>query len=1049
MTQNISKTLNIQFEIPDFQAFGELLHDRLHAVLYHIEDWETKFMLITNLFDRDPVSLEQLRREDKDDIEGLKYIGTQNQRKILEKHLPAYYIARQGTQWDRQVWQAARDTNWQALWNRRLDRSFEGVETFAYFEQFRNGLLDLYDIQVSRLKDYFNPINNVLKKNEYPIISDYFDIEEDLYIGIPLLGLGLFQGIVWIVFKKEEAVRLQSAATVKRLIKLFQMEYDNLAFDWELKSKELDRTSLIRDNMKRVSPSNQIQEDCNIVKYYEISSNYIDERVRLNDAVANRIRAQYQKTAIITILLDSYAHNISAHSLTALSWWFRDRAEYFEEGKELIQAFGRDQNPLIRYANATHNSHLSRELWPLFKFLLEKGAFWSGITRQTNFAGKVSSLYSVLWYDFINNPLYLGTIANTESVKKVHLRITIYESEEKETGNPFNNRKKIKRSAEGRLLDGIFATVNLDDFSEDPQTGKHSLFVEEGELFLFLKPELEKLKAFFPGGVAGKHAFFTLLENEIRNVKHYKDEALKTIQKDGLVLNISIHDRPVDSNKPKENWNMALLKIGVWLGHPNNINAETFLKRISGLDSDILTEDTYQPRLGGNYQDKICASMLLTNTFDNVQDKSSPLGKIYYPWLKTATHKLDNNQADPGISKEFEVSHRQYQKVKEDEFKQHFLAEEGPGYLKKYFHLWVGADIMHIEEQESIPTESTLENYARYRLIHLAKKNEVYEYYKRQGLIRLIAGMPKPANLAEGYNHWLSAWIKPKGDNGDIVFDFIEGETLTGRLTFENGRARFENVEQIREADNDDALYEKYQAIPQRSRIVIAHGGKLSIEPDKFNYRSHGELISRFCKGVKPMYRVKQMDEADVAELIEALATRICIFDRRSYSRMYLGETESGAQPIDPAKVALQKARLDLYRRELFLDFQTEELDAWRAVQARGFLHYHFLVLHLSFVEGMKDAEGILYSEERILDFIDREVLQGTPPEQIGPNFVLVITTGRGRMAWWDKVKNNPAYARFTTFRPIESILGAVEDALQMPDDIDLKYNLTKLFLGS
>jgi len=276
----------------------------------------------------------------------------------------------------------------------------------------------------------------------------------------------------------------------------------------------------------------------------------------------------------------------------------------------------------------------------------------------------------------------------------------------------------------------------------------------------------------------------------------------------------------------------------------------------------------------------------------------------------------------------------------------------------------------------------------------------------------------------------------------------MEGGTLVGRITYENGDVRFENIDEIRKSDNDDDRYEIYKAITSRSVITIEHGSQHTVAPDKFNYRSYGELISRYCKG-EPMYKLTQMSKADAFELLEALSARICIFDRRSYSRFYTGEGESGKRQIKTEKWALQLARLELYRNQLFLDIRSENSEHWETVQKQGFLRYHFLILHLSFIESMKDSTGIPYSEDRILDFIDNEVLQGTPPENIGNDFVLVITTGRGRMAWWDKVRNTPEYARFTTFRPIESILGVVEDALQKPDDIDLKYNLAKLLFGS
>jgi len=44
---------------------------------------------------------------------------------------------------------------------------------------------------------------------------------------------------------------------------------------------------------------------------------------------------------------------------------------------------------------------------------MQKGAFWSGIARDNNFGGESATAFDVLWNDFINNPLYLGTIAKS------------------------------------------------------------------------------------------------------------------------------------------------------------------------------------------------------------------------------------------------------------------------------------------------------------------------------------------------------------------------------------------------------------------------------------------------------------------------------------------------------------------------------------------------------------------------------------------------------------------------------------------------------------
>ena len=61
--------------------------------------------------------------------------------------------------------------------------------------------------------------------------------------------------------------------------------------------------------------------------------------------------------------------------------------------------------------------------------------------------------------------------------------------------------------------------------------------------------------------------------------------------------------------------------------------------------------------------------------------------------------------------------------------------------------------------------------------------------------------------------------------------------------------------------------------------------------------------------------------------------------------------------------------------------------------------------------------------------------------------FIFIITTGRGRDLW--RVVLNDQQKKFTTFKPIESILSAVEEGVSNNDHFDIKYNLVKLIFGS
>lgn len=102
--------------------------------------------------------------------------------------------------------------------------------------------------------------------------------------------------------------------------------------------------------------------------------------------------------------------------------WRRDMADWIED-----QIFERnvseDENlhdvvsrhPLVQYSG-----RLDKEIHVLLKFMLEKGAFWSGVTRDIHFGGKIIGLYGLLWNDFINNPLYLGTIARSEGIERMN-----------------------------------------------------------------------------------------------------------------------------------------------------------------------------------------------------------------------------------------------------------------------------------------------------------------------------------------------------------------------------------------------------------------------------------------------------------------------------------------------------------------------------------------------------------------------------------------------------------------------------------------------------
>jgi hypothetical protein len=64
-------------------------------------------------------------------------------------------------------------------------------------------------------------------------------------------------------------------------------------------------------------------------------------------------------------------------------------------------------------------------------------------------------------------------------------------------------------------------------------------------------------------------------------------------------------------------------------------------------------------------------------------------------------------------------------------------------------------------------------------------------------------------------------------------------------------------------------------------------------------------------------------------------------------------------------------------------------------------------------------------------------------------NSKLIITTGRGRGLWWDSLKKKEKLCINILFKPIDSLLAAVQDGLIYKDDYLIKYNLMKVIFGS
>ncbi|MCB1116159.1 MAG: hypothetical protein KDK71_06785, partial [Chlamydiia bacterium] len=753
---------------PEIDDFYDLLQDRVHMVLgqLFLDDPFTSF--ITALPRRE---LQIIQRFENFPLD---YAGIQKQRNLLETE-PAQKL----------------NNHWDFLSPTTPGSYYSGDEagtvSSAIFSEMKLGDLELKDLSekgMGRISDYLKVVTedrreisrnqpNTRREAEFHIINMYFDVSSYWYLSVPLIQFAEFDGIVHIVHSDSDHQQFiqrdnNGHATIDKknvsnLIKLFSREYEGLILNWDLVGANKEKKTAVSFALKFASQEeaylgkkgqlNPILLECGFKEYYEKHQGYFEKRFEQNDAIPGLLYQQSLKNAIITILIDSFAHNISAHALTALNWWFKQRASKLKGGLSLIDvakiqtileqdipSSGKRNkdlkslldpilNPYEGVSNDIDDNYIvnyqgpmAKEMQPLFKFLLEKGAFWSGVTRDYGFGGEVNDLFEVLWQDFINNPLYLGTIAKTEEISKITIRVVFYEREDKILPNGV--RCKIKKE---QLGSGDFATINIKKrrpidqinkrasedsyveidgmqlyYKDHSELAERSDFVQPSAKYAEIKQELQKCRVFFPGGVVGRHAFYTMLENEIRNIKHYTREYLQDIRKNGLTLAISIQEKHVE---PEETGEWELFKIGIWLkldtdlSRPVSRKQSKYLikRKFDDLRGDVMDgTESHAPRLGGNFQDKICAAMLFNNIFASVQrgddnehrtyaDQDSRRDKYYYPWIIPATASE-------------EAPHEDYELTKQNEkkFGQTYPHENKKGRLKKYFHVWMGANVKEL-----------------------------------------------------------------------------------------------------------------------------------------------------------------------------------------------------------------------------------------------------------------------------------------------------------------------------------------------------------------
>jgi SAM-dependent methyltransferase len=789
------------------------------------------------------------------------------------------------------------------------------------------------------------------------------------------------------------------------------------------------------------------------------------------------------KSGIISILVDSYAHNISAHSLVTLKWWFEKRAialgenianiktlishlviGYPAQSKEinghlynlltflssitknlsfLTKTSTSDDKETTKLNNIGFPLPLDYSLYHYFRYLRDKGAFWSAITRDESYGGESKTLFDVLYKNFASNQLLLGTIASSEEVYRVNIYIAIRKDKKKWFSGRFvsidlslvsggNNSEQFQEDfnlCESNNIKNNRCQNFDNNYIEENDNSPYS-FTRKGPCFNCIKDQLKECNVFFPGGIIGEHSFFTILENTLRNVKHFKKKQIDEMKNKGVDLWISIEEEKLtDKSKEKELYN-----IGVWLNHSvhpesKNKEYEYLVEELDHISEKPILKENQSPRMGGNSQDKICAAMLLNNNFTSVEDNGSARGEPFYPWIRFASAMSKNNLKDIPqdvnkvgrrknyINEKYKFSKEIYDK----NIKKNNKLKKKEIFLKKYIKLWKTGEILKDQNKNQ------LDNFSRYRFRINENKNNNSFVLRSIDKTKLTDERDLLANC---YSLWLKKWIGV--NNNEIIL-------RVGSFAESNGAEELNPALEFKYL-NQNIIINKTEEEEGDNTIFLGHGD--THFPGKtISIKGQGQFWTKYMpENIKPKnldglveyVEDKQVfDQLYLFELLEVIKTKAVVFDKR-ISNLILGQNNE-----------------QVLRSQLNLDVKSESESEWieyKKMVKKFNTFPNFLIMHLSFIKDLKSSEGKSYGEDGIQDFIINEL------EEIfnlsdRENMFFIITTGMGKHSW--EFSEDSKYKYKVLHKPVESLVNGIESGLSISDDFDIKNSIIKSIFGS
>ncbi len=862
----------------------------------------------------------------------------------------------------------------------------------------------------------------------------------------------------------------------------------------------------------------------NILERYFSLVNYL--YLRISFASMNyRARSEALTAAIQSILIDSYAHNISSHSLNFLQQLFAYRNETYlkkpfslphftkienlplnqlayydlfnankancDDGENLKHYVALGQadknnsafesslleymlygqgclkndvsaNDLLKYGEGTDDVKIPMPLdyaiAPLLSYLRDRGGFWSGIIRDNKATPSMIVSFYDLLMEMCNNPLFIGTIMAAEEFFIVHVYVNTTKEEDKKKCHlltinlkEFIDAEMSKKTDKSKNQEeGTPSTGGQNGKSEireysflNDDTYTNLNFVRLGSNHEKLRETLEEIKVLLPGGLVGKQAFFTIVENTLRNAKHINKEDRDAIKQNGLELhfqieNISFNDN--DKNEQNSQDDLKILyRIGISLNYcpeksvnsetePNNKEKRLLEGVITNSFEPILSAEG-KPKMGGSSQDKICAALLFNTTFSAVEDYHKDAER-YYPWMfYNLCEDKYNNQIIPHKIYKEESKEEKLKKIKNSIS----TSNNAQGsYFKnlyiKFFHLWKAKDVKILKEDNNASSQSPnnkmdsfINSIPRYR-IGIVPNDETYKNTRKNGVVRIIKSdsIKKEEKLAVAYQAWNTEWLE--GDSNSFLKLIME---IGGNLyEFDKEEQQY----QLKEFKNRVKSYLNILKIDHDEGAENANVCKL---------RTHGYFLKYFFGGTLGEVLNKTIFEEKYHELMETIFTNITIVDNRLYNLL------DGYRFNDDGELKKDKVLKD----NLFLNVFDETQDTYQKVKElyAEDKKRHFYIFHLSYIDDTIPKLNLEGNKGKYEEFID-ELFKLKDKDALPDNCIFAVTTGRGRAEWLNQTGRHRANCMHI---PIEALQTAIQQSVMFKDDFDIKYNLCKVLFGS